>query len=266
MSITLPYAALMLAAAAMFFLARRCFPDSSSGLATVSREERRTILLAAFIGGVLGAKLPFVFVRGADWFGTAWLADGKTVTTGLIGAYIAVEFVKLLYGIKSKTGDSFALPLALALAVGRWGCFLHGCCFGVPTQLPWGVDFGDGIARHPTQAYESLFHFSMAMMLIQIVRREWFRNQRLKVYLISYGIYRFLTEYIRPEPVYAIGLTYFQLVALFMVTGLVMQWGYETYSQFLRSYFSSDRILKISQHRGSHPTIPTIVEQFDHGS
>jgi phosphatidylglycerol:prolipoprotein diacylglycerol transferase len=236
----------MVAAAAMFFLARRCLPPSGNGLATVSKRERRTILLAAFIGGVLGAKLPFVFVRDADWFGYAWLTEGKTVTTGLIGAYAAVELVKLLHGIKAKTGDSFALPLALALAVGRWGCFFHGCCYGVPTQLPWGVDFGDGIPRHPTQAYESLFHFSMAAILVQTVRRGWLQNQRLKVYLISYGIYRFLTEYIRPEPDYALGLTYFQWVALMLVIGLVMQWGYETSCQVLRSRFTSGRITSCS--------------------
>jgi phosphatidylglycerol:prolipoprotein diacylglycerol transferase len=226
MSLTPPYAALMLAAAAIFFLARRCFP-SGNGLAALPKKERTIIGLSAFIGGVLGAKLPFVFVRGADWFGTAWLADGKTVTTGLIGAYIGVEMMKFLRGIRTKTGDSFALPLALALSVGRWGCFFHGCCCGVPTQLPWGVDFGDGIPRHPTQIYESIFHFSMALVLIQIVRHDYFRNQRLKFYLIAYGVYRFLTEYIRPEPEYALGLTYFQWVALMLIFGLSLQWGYE---------------------------------------
>ncbi|HEV3440452.1 MAG TPA: prolipoprotein diacylglyceryl transferase family protein [Gemmata sp.] len=224
------YAGLMLAAVAMFLLARRCFPESGNGLAALPRHERLTINLAAFIGGVLGAKLPFVFVRGADWFGTAWLADGKTVSTGLIGAYTAVELVKWFCGIKVKTGDSFALPLALALAVGRWGCFFHGCCYGVPTQLPWGVDFGDGVPRHPTQVYESLFHFTMAFVLIQVIRRGWFRNQRLKLYLISYGIYRFLTEFIRPEPEYSLGLTYFQWVAVVLVIGLSMQWCYEAQS------------------------------------
>lgn len=218
---------------AMFFLAKRCFPAPSNGLASLPQRERWTISLAAFIGGVLGAKLPFVFVRGGDWFGMAWLADGKTVTTGLMGAYVGVELVKWLQGIKAKTGDSFALPLALALAVGRWGCFFHGCCYGSPTQLPWGIDFGDGIARHPTQAYESLFHLTMAFVLIQIVRRGWFQNQRLKLYLIVYGIYRFLTEYIRPEPEYALGLTYYQWVAVVMVIGLSMQWCYEV--QFLHS-------------------------------
>lgn len=223
MSPRLAYALFMLGSVGIFLLVRRCFP-SPSGLAALPLRERIAIGLAAFVGGVLGAKLPFVFVRGADWFGSAWLADGKTVTTGLIGAYVGVELVKLLLGIRAKMGDAFALPLALALAVGRWGCFFNGCCHGIPTDLPWGVDFGDGIRRHPTQIYESLFHLSMACLLVWIIRHGWLRHQRLKFYLIAYGVYRFLTEFIRPEPEYAWGLTYFQWVALAMVVGLAVQW------------------------------------------
>src|SRR5207248_8358337 len=141
-------------------------------------------LLGAFLGGVLGAKLPFAFAGGGDWFADAWLADGKTVTTGLVGAYLGVELAKWLLGVRGKTGDAFALPLALALAVGRWGCFFHGCCCGVPTTLPWGVDFGDGIPRHPTQAYESLFHLAMALLLVATFRYDRFAGNRLKLYLI----------------------------------------------------------------------------------
>ena len=108
-----------------------------------------------------------------------------------------------------------------------WGCFFNGCCYGVSTSLPWGVDFGDGIPRHPTQIYESLFHLSMAFLLIVIIRHGWLRNQRLKFYLIAYGVYRFFTEFIRPESIYALGLTYFQMVAVLMVVALAVQWWYD---------------------------------------
>jgi phosphatidylglycerol:prolipoprotein diacylglycerol transferase len=140
--------------------------------------------------------LPFVFVHGADWFGSASLADGKSVTTGLVGAYLGVELVKLAFGITAKTGDAFALPLALGLAIGRWGCFCHGCCHGTATNLPWGSTS----ATVSDAAYGSLFHLTMAMVLLVLMARNRFRDNRLKFYQIAYGGFRFLTEFIRPEP------------------------------------------------------------------
>ena len=102
----------MLLAAGAFLLVRRCVPTPPA-VASLSRLERVALAGAAFVGGVFGAKLPFVI--GADLTSeTVWLTDGKTITTGLIGAYLAVELVKLALGIRVKTGDTFALPLALA--------------------------------------------------------------------------------------------------------------------------------------------------------
>ena len=115
----------------------------------------------------------------------------------------------------------------LALAVGRWGCFFNGCCYGVVTTLPWGVDFGDGIPRHPTQIYESLFHATMAGVLIVIARRGLIPHQRLKLYLIAYCGYRFLTEFIRPEPTLAGGLTFYQWFVLPCAAALMVQWWYD---------------------------------------
>src|SRR5437588_10775566 len=164
------YAAFMLLSLAVFLLARRCMPR----LARVDLPPHQWagLAIAAFIGGVFGAKVPFVVARGVDWSqATAWAADGKTVTTGLIGAYLAVELAKWLMGIRIKTGDSFALPLALAMAIGRWGCFFNGCCYGRETDLAWACDFGDGVLRHPTQVYESLFHLAMAGVLLWLMAR-----------------------------------------------------------------------------------------------
>lgn len=62
--------------------------------------------------------------------------DGKSIVFGMAVAYAAVEVTKLALGIRTKTGDYFALPLALGMAVGRWGCFFNGCGGGVKTDLP----------------------------------------------------------------------------------------------------------------------------------
>ena len=216
------YLAFILLAVAAFFLARRLFPPPRP--ARLTSFERLTLALAAFVGGTLAAKLPFVWEGASFWDWAAWTADGKTITTGLVGAYLSVELVKLVLGIRAKTGDGLAAPLAVALAVGRLGCFVNPCCFGEPTTLPWGVDFGDGVRRHPTQLYESAFHLLWAVFLIRLNQRDALRYQRLKLYLLAYCGFRFAIEFIRVEPKWVGQLTYYQVVVVGFAGFLVGQW------------------------------------------
>jgi phosphatidylglycerol:prolipoprotein diacylglycerol transferase len=221
------YTLFMLLSLAVFVVARRVIPKPPA-LQALPWWTRTALAMSGFIGGAFGAKLPFLFGVSDEGWLTLWFRDGKTITTGLIGAYLGVELAKLALEVRVKTGDTFALPLALALAVGRWGCFCNGCCYGQPTTLPWGVDFlGDGL-RHPTQIYESLFHLAMAGVLIALMRRDLLRTHRLQLYLIAYGVYRFLSEYIRPEPIGPLGFTFYQWVSLFLIAMMAAQWGYES--------------------------------------
>lgn len=210
------------------FLVARHFVPKPARLATLPWWKRGLLGWAVLVGGALGAKVGYTLTSGGDWFAsTTWMTDGKTITTGLVGAYLAVELAKRALDIDVKTGDTYALPLALALTVGRWGCFFNGCCFGTETSLPWGIDFGDGLRRHPTQIYESIFHLSMAVLLAVLMWRGAFRNQLLKLYLIAYGCFRFVTEWIRPEPVVGLGLTFYQWVCLLIVVALSIQWQFD---------------------------------------
>jgi prolipoprotein diacylglyceryltransferase len=221
------YSLSMLLGLGVFILARWWQPRSPA-LASLSWKQRMALTWAALVGGAFGAKIGHAVATAGNWLQAAtWITDGKTITTGLLGAYLAVELAKLVLHIHVKTGDSYALPLALALAVGRWGCFFNGCCHGLPTDLSWGVDFGDGVSRHPTQIYESFFHFLMAGLLLVIIWKDVLRHQRLKLYLIAYGTYRFLTELIRPEPAWLLGLTFYQWVSLVLIVGLSVQWGFD---------------------------------------
>jgi phosphatidylglycerol:prolipoprotein diacylglycerol transferase len=191
----------------------------------LSRRERLGIALGAFCGAMIGAKLPFAL---SDWegllTGRAWLDSGKTIVFGLVGGYFGVELMKSMLGIRVKTGDSFAVPVASAVAIGRLACFVAGCCFGTVTTLPWGVDFGDGQPRHPTQLYESAFHLAAAFGLASLQRRGLLRGQLIKLYILSYLSYRFLTEFIRPEPVLALGLTGYQWACLGLAPVFVGLW------------------------------------------
>lgn len=187
--------------------------------------QRLAIGLGAFCGGMLGGKLPFAL---ADPHGPlctqAWIGDGKTILFGLVGGYLGVEFAKFLVDVRTKTGDSFAIPLAVAIGIGRLGCFVAGCCYGVPTPLPWGVNFGDGLHRHPTQLYEAAFHLSAAGVLWLLERRNLFPTQRLKLYFLAYCLYRFLSEFIRPEVPLTGGLTGYQWSALVLIPLLIWLW------------------------------------------
>ena len=113
---------------------------------------------------------------GAMFFGTSntWLSGvhalGFSMVGGLAGAIAAIEAFKRITGITGSTGIAFAAPFAATVAVGRIGCFFAGLddyTYGTPTGLPWGVDFGDGIRRHPVQLYEAL---SMAAMFVVLLR------------------------------------------------------------------------------------------------
>lgn len=175
---------------------------------------------AGFAGAMIGAKVPFLF---GDWeaflSGAAWFSNGKTILTGLAGGYLGVELVKRSMNIQTGTGDSFVVPVAVAIGIGRMGCLYAGCCHGLPTELPWGVVFSvvDDQARHPTQIYESMFHLGFAVFAIWMASRNWLPGDRFKLYLVSYAAYRFATEWLRPEPKVLGGLTAYQLFSLGMI-------------------------------------------------
>jgi phosphatidylglycerol---prolipoprotein diacylglyceryl transferase len=191
----------------------------------LNKGERLAIGLAAFCGGMLGAKLPFVLLNWEGFLsGTAWFDSGKTLVLGLVGGYFGVEAAKWALHIQVKTGDSFAAPVAAAIAVGRLACFSAGCCHGTVTALPWGVDFGDGVRRHPTQLYEFGFHVGCAVILTKLQSQGLFRGQLIKLYILAYLIYRFATEYIRPEPKLWLDLSVYQWAALWFAPVFALLW------------------------------------------
>jgi prolipoprotein diacylglyceryltransferase len=171
-------------------------------------KQRLAILAGALAGAGIGAKLPFVLLGHEALFSrAAWFTEGKTILSGMAGGYLGVEIAKLLAGIREKTGDGFAMPLAAAVAVGRWGCFFNGCC-GAPT-IP---------------IVESAFHATMAVLLWRLRRVEALRWQLLKLYLIAYCAFRFAIEFIRTEPRVALSLTAYQFGAAAFALVLAILW------------------------------------------
>lgn len=186
---------------------------------------RLGLALGAFVGAMVGAKLPFLLTDLPAFLdGSGWLRDGRTLVTGLAGGYLGVEVAKWVLGVRAKTGDAFALPVAASLAIGRLACFAGGCCFGRPCDLPWAVRFADGVPRHPTQLYEALFHLGMVGVLWRLERDGRLARQRMKFYVLAYFAWRFATEWLRPEPILALGLTVYQLAVLALAPLFGLLW------------------------------------------
>lgn len=171
------------------------------------------IALAAFFGGLIGAKLPVVLLNLHQvGFCLDAFFSGRTIVGGLFGGMIAVWLVKRKLGIRRRFGNALAPSIALGMAIGRMGCLLTGCCFGKPTGCASGIDFGDHILRHPTQIYEGVFCL-IAFAILQRHARCAAPGRALSLYFLSYFAFRFCVEFIRPHPQW-MGLTTYQWICL----------------------------------------------------
>jgi prolipoprotein diacylglyceryltransferase len=107
----------------------------------------------------------------------------------------------------------------LAIAIGRIGCFLSGVedeSYGIATRLPWGVNFGDGIARHPTQLYEVMFLAALGAVLLLGLRPTTTVGDHFKLFMVGYLTFRLLVDFIKPG-VRLGGLSAIQWVCLAVV-------------------------------------------------
>lgn len=148
----------------------------------------------------------------------------------LAGGIAGVEVYKLFAGIRRSTGSGFAGPLALGIAIGRWGCLFAGLkdnTYGAPSSLPWAVDLGDGIGRHPVQVYESLAMAGfLAVYLWGLQRRApWAMRRGFYAFAICYGAQRFLWEFLKPYPRLLGQLDLFQLIGLGLIAYGWIYWA-----------------------------------------
>ncbi|MGA3067882.1 MAG: prolipoprotein diacylglyceryl transferase family protein [Tepidisphaeraceae bacterium] len=164
------------------------------------------VIAGCLLGAAAGSKILAI----ADSFHTYWAfrhdlqfyLGGKTIVGGLAGGWIGVEIVKREFGIRQKTGDLFVFPIIVGTCFGRVGCFLEGLedhTYGIATNLPWGVDFGDGVRRHPTQLYEIVFLILLAIALLIRMRKPRRDGDLFLWFAMSYFAWRLAVDFIKPQ-------------------------------------------------------------------
>lgn len=172
-------------------------------------------------------------VLGGFGFGTLnlWLSEvpilGRSILGALAGAIVAVELFKRANHITGSTGLIFVAGFSTSVAVGRWGCFFSGIedqTYGVPSTLPWARDFGDGILRHPVQAYEALSMATfLGVALLCLARRQpAFMRHGFYLMVAFYCAQRFIWEFFKPYAAVIGPLNLFHFLCLALIAYCAM--------------------------------------------
>ena len=169
-----------------------------------------------------GVTAALVFIQAAGvWYGGV-----------LLGSAVAALYMWRHRMPALKTFDAFVPGIAFGHIIGRIGCFAAGCCYGRPTDKPWGVTFTNplahdyagtplNIALHPTQLYEAAANAAIFVIVLSLYRRKTFDGQVAGAYLFLYGVARYFLEFFRDDPergsVFGGAMTLTQLIAICLV-------------------------------------------------
>lgn len=158
-----------------------------------------------FVSLALGAALGAWLLGSLNTLRDAHPVLSHSIAGALAGAIVAVELWKWTQGVRGSTGGPFVIPLALGIVVGRWGCLFAGLddqTYGIATAMPWSVDLGDGVARHPVQIYESLAMATFLGIYWQALVKErvWATRHGFHAFVLFYAVQRFAWEFLKPYP------------------------------------------------------------------
>lgn len=196
--------------------------------AHMSEEAVVDIALYGIICGFIGAKLLYIIVEFKSFLADPLEllgSEGFVVYGGIIAGVIAA----VLYCRRKKLVfmDYFNLTapcIALAQGFGRIGCFLAGCCYGRETDSALGVCFPEGslaptgVKVLPTQLFSSIGDFAIVIILLIYNHKRPDMKNTGALYMLLYGVGRFLIEFLRADDRGAIGiLSTSQIISLFVV-------------------------------------------------
>ncbi|MCK4237101.1 MAG: prolipoprotein diacylglyceryl transferase [Candidatus Krumholzibacteria bacterium] len=206
----------------------------------IAKQVLYDLCIVIIIAAVIGSRCLYIFSH-RDHFNNildiiALWQGGATLYGGFILAIAgAVIFVRLKGLSFFRLADICSPSMALGIFITRIGCFMSGCCFGLPTKCPIGVVFPPnspagytfpGVHIHPTQLYSSLYGLVIFALLLLVDRRNSFDGRTFGFFCIFYGVARIVVDTFRfYEDSAMIGgvVTFSQLLSLgLIVTGILL--------------------------------------------
>lgn len=216
------------------------------------REKIYDLCLWMLLASLIGSKVLMLFTEPEyrdhplQLLSLDFLRSGGVFYGGLIGAILMGYFLMRRYKLPWwKTADACAPGIAVGNFFGRQGCFAAGCCWGKPTNLPWGVKFTElgheitGVPTdtylHPTQLYESFAMLLVFFFLLWLHKHRRFGGQVILFYAVLYPVIRFSIEFLRDDPrgdIFGLttltGLSTSQIISLIIGIGalalLIVRW------------------------------------------
>ncbi|MDD5770033.1 MAG: prolipoprotein diacylglyceryl transferase [Candidatus Gracilibacteria bacterium] len=183
-----------------------------------------------YLGILAGAMFLAILVSTFDNYVSGYFAKNfgeglvlsKTIAGAIAGGVISSEIIKKIYKLDFNTGVVFVPSLIVGTIVGRIGAFLIGLrdnTHGLPTSLPWGYNYGNGVLRHPTQIYEILVLLFIGVLLVlglKYKRDYWLRNGFF-IFCLVYFLYRFFVGFIMPYSHFWVGMNSYQIISIGMI-------------------------------------------------
>lgn len=179
------------------------------------------IIVVSFFG-LLGSRILYIALNWQLYSGSFLTTfftqfEGLTFYGAFFGGVIALYVWSVKRGVNFlKFTDLLAPYLALGYALGRIGCFLNGCCYGLESTVPWAlpISIGDPVLRHPVQLYAALSGLAIFFILKALRPRRPFIGFLLIALFALYGLQRFIVEFFRSGEAAWIGLSTAQIFSL----------------------------------------------------
>lgn len=182
-----------------------------------------TLMIVGLITGIIGSKIYYLFITWNESilnpFGIIFNISGSGWYGGFIlGGISIVLTLKIKKLPVLKILDVLIPIVPICQVIGRLGCFLAGCCQGIPSDVPWALSYQNGlypadVKVHPAPLYEMFVSICVFWLLWKLRKKETPTGLKLGLYLILASLGRFAVEFYRLNPKVLLGFTVPQIIA-----------------------------------------------------